>query len=263
MNNREELKVWRNEGAEIALLDCTGHHFPKHYHDDYVLGVNLAGYEKIWLDGKQYEAGSDELTLYNPGEMQSSSPLAHEWKFISIYFNETYLQSHFGFEENIIFEKSVMTSGVFAEAFRKGCLGCLSGHFDSHEIHEFILLICDGLLRQNGKVINTRKIDHHLTIQMMEKMLDELPDMPRLRDISDEFSLTPVQMVRIFKKNTGISPFQWLKMQRLHAVKNGLFKKKMIADLAFKYGFSDQAHLTRQFKEIFGVTPGAYKKALK
>ena len=34
------------------------------------------------------------------------------------------------------------------------------------------------------------------------------------------------------------------------------------ADAAQEAGFADQAHLTRVFKERFGITPSAYRKAV-
>jgi AraC-like DNA-binding protein len=33
------------------------------------------------------------------------------------------------------------------------------------------------------------------------------------------------------------------------------------AEVAFALGFADQSHLSRQFKQAYGVTPGAYRTA--
>jgi AraC-like DNA-binding protein len=260
--SNKKFKCWNNGNVEIALLDCTDHHFPKHYHDEFVLGVNLIGGESIWLDGREYEAGLNEITLYNPGEMQSSSPLSKEWKFISIYFDDDYVRSIFGFKEDVVFEKSVISSAPFAEAFRQGSLNCLSETYDDHEVHEFILLICDGIFRRSTTSMKIDGFDDGIANKIKEKLLANISHPLDLSHIAEEFSLSSVQLVRMFKKTVGISPFQWLKMQKLHSVKKDLLRKKPIADLAFKYGFADQAHLTRHFKKVFGVTPGTYQKAL-
>jgi AraC-like DNA-binding protein len=37
-----------------------------------------------------------------------------------------------------------------------------------------------------------------------------------------------------------------------------LLKGVPIVDSAQESGFSDQAHMTREFKKIFGVTPGKF-----
>ncbi|MBK5187388.1 MAG: AraC family transcriptional regulator [Gemmatimonadaceae bacterium] len=34
-----------------------------------------------------------------------------------------------------------------------------------------------------------------------------------------------------------------------------------MSDVAFATGFSDQSHLTRQFKRVLGVTPGSYARS--
>jgi AraC family transcriptional regulator len=36
-----------------------------------------------------------------------------------------------------------------------------------------------------------------------------------------------------------------------------------LADVAKECGFSDQSHLARHFQRIVGVTPGAWRRALK
>jgi AraC-like DNA-binding protein len=36
-----------------------------------------------------------------------------------------------------------------------------------------------------------------------------------------------------------------------------------ISHVAFATGFSDQSHLTRQFKRVLGVTPGSYAQSYR
>jgi AraC-like DNA-binding protein len=36
-----------------------------------------------------------------------------------------------------------------------------------------------------------------------------------------------------------------------------------IADAALETGFTDQSHLTRNFKEIYGYTPGIYSNSIQ
>lgn len=45
---------------------------------------------------------------------------------------------------------------------------------------------------------------------------------------------------------------------RVRRARDMLQKGANIADAAFEAGFSDQSHLTRNFRAIYGVTPARY-----
>ena len=257
-------KFWRDGGLEIALIDCSAHSFPKHFHDEYIIGVNIVGGEAIWLEGQNFDAGLSEITLYNPGDVQSSYPLQNEWKFVSVYFDQDYLMSAFGEGESITFEKGILSSTPFAESFRQGCLQCLyAPHANAMEVHEYIMMICNGLLNMTTSRSRNTISDNWVVTKTIDQMLSQPSYTPNLSELSTAVSMSPVQLLRTFKKSTGLTPLQWCRFKKLHLLKQELISEFSLADLAYKYGFADQAHLTRHFKMLFGVTPGAYRRLLK
>src|SRR5690349_10549179 len=90
-------------GMEVARLDCTGIAFAPHFHDEFVLGVNVRGGEHIKLDRKAMEASEGEITLYNPGQVQSSSAAQDEWRFFSLYVAPTLLSEAFDLSPETVF----------------------------------------------------------------------------------------------------------------------------------------------------------------
>jgi AraC-like DNA-binding protein len=82
----------------------------------------------------------------------------------------------------------------------------------------------------------------------------------RVRSLADEVNLSVSQLERGFKRHVGVSP----KLLARQARVSGLAAEAMSAPkpawtwLADKYGFSDQAHLTREFGELMGLTPAAF-----
>ncbi len=56
----------------------------------------------------------------------------------------------------------------------------------------------------------------------------------------------------------GIAPHRYLTGRRLDRARHALLAGARAADVAVDVGFHDQAHLTRHFKRLLGVSPGAY-----
>ena len=74
--------------------------------------------------------------------------------------------------------------------------------------------------------------------------------------------LSPSQFERVFRKALGAAPRQYLLRVRIEAACRRLVEEdESIAAIAQQCGFYDQAHFTRSFHRIMGVTPSAYRKA--
>jgi AraC-like DNA-binding protein len=49
---------------------------------------------------------------------------------------------------------------------------------------------------------------------------------------------------------------------RCHDICQLISKGYTLVDTALEAGFADQSHLTRQFKSLFGITPGEFKRQI-
>lgn len=65
----------------------------------------------------------------------------------------------------------------------------------------------------------------------------------------------------VFKQTTGKSPLQWQLGRRIDAAQRLLTESELsVADIAVQLGFSDQAHLTKAFRQVAGQTPAAWRR---
>lgn len=82
----------------------------------------------------------------------------------------------------------------------------------------------------------------------------------RLSDVSNLVGIGPRKLQRLFLQYAGVSPTWVLRRYRLldaaEAVKEG--DVVSWATVAADLGFSDQAHLSREFRSAIGKTPSAY-----
>ncbi|NEC34065.1 helix-turn-helix transcriptional regulator, partial [Streptomyces rubrogriseus] len=69
----------------------------------------------------------------------------------------------------------------------------------------------------------------------------------------------PAHLVRAFSGAYGIAPHQYLMSRRVDRARRMLLAGDSPAEVAGATGFYDQAHLTRHFKRLVGVTPGRYR----
>jgi AraC family transcriptional regulator len=77
-----------------------------------------------------------------------------------------------------------------------------------------------------------------------------------LAEVAGVVNISPTYFANLFKRAMGISPHQYVVQQRVEQAKLLLLKTDLaIADIALQVGFSNQSHLTRQFKRLIGVTP--------
>jgi AraC family transcriptional regulator len=72
---------------------------------------------------------------------------------------------------------------------------------------------------------------------------------------------SPDHFARLFKRDFGITPYQYVLNRRVERAKSLLRARGLsIAEVAMTCGFSTQAHLSSAFKARVGTTPGAYRR---
>ena len=78
--------------------------------------------------------------------------------------------------------------------------------------------------------------------------------------VGNGFTLSQRQLERQFQKRLSMTPKQYQRIIRVQKTLNFLkhSPKTNLVELALNKGFSDQAHMTREFKQIAKITPGKY-----
>ena len=65
----------------------------------------------------------------------------------------------------------------------------------------------------------------------------------------------------VFKQTTGKTPLQWQLGKRIDLAQKMLLESDLsVAGVAAQLGFSDQAHLTKAFRQVSGQTPAAWRR---
>ncbi|PKF79915.1 AraC family transcriptional regulator [Vibrio sp. vnigr-6D03] len=80
------------------------------------------------------------------------------------------------------------------------------------------------------------------------------PDHWRASDVAEEVALSESRFLHLFKENMGIAWRPYLLWRRLLCAIGMLNSGKSATESAYMSGFADSAHLSRTFKQHFGLT---------
>lgn len=268
---RENAHFWQAghlEGLELLAARYIEHRFAPHVHDGYVIAVVEAGAERYRYRGADHLAGAGSLALINPDEVHTGSKGHDEGWSYRVFYPEIDLV------RGVLEELELPLSGM--PAF----VG--SVHQDPDLVRTFVSL--HRLLEGDSSALQQQTAwreallvlfqrHAHLpqlsqpgreplaVLRAKELLREHLAEPPSLEDLARAVGLSPFHFARTFRRATGMPPHAWLKQQRLDQARALLKAGCAPAGVAAQLGFSDQSHLTRQFKQAYGVGPGEYRNA--
>ena len=70
-----------------------------------------------------------------------------------------------------------------------------------------------------------------------------------------ELGVSTRSLQRLLKRETGHSPAFWIQLARVRKAARATFESLPLVEIAAMYGYSDQAHMTREFKRWLNVSP--------
>ncbi|MGE6631851.1 helix-turn-helix domain-containing protein [Bacillus sp. NPDC077027] len=104
------------------------------------------------------------------------------------------------------------------------------------------------------------KVTQEVIAYLEAHLMDELS----LREVPQKVGYSYFHLLRIFKKETGMSMGEYIRVRRLAtAAKLLLYSDQGILDIAFYLQFQSQEAFTRAFKDIYSLPPGAYRRLMR
>lgn len=81
----------------------------------------------------------------------------------------------------------------------------------------------------------------------------------RVGEIRKQTGYSARHFIELFRSDVGLAPKQFFRIQRFSTALARIARGRMaLADVAVSSGYSDQAHLSREFRELAGVSPSTY-----
>ena len=96
--------------------------------------------------------------------------------------------------------------------------------------------------------------------QVLDYIRSHLDREIRVADLASIADLSRYYFASLFKRSTGVTPYQYILMQRVEKAKRLLRQKELsLSEIALACGFANQNHFIRRFRQLKGVTPKYYQ----
>ena len=90
-----------------------------------------------------------------------------------------------------------------------------------------------------------------------------LADKITAMNLADLINVSVGRLTRAFKVSVGVPPFHYIGRRRVELACTMMrTTREPLSQLALACGLSDQAHLSRVFRRITGMTPSAWRRAI-
>jgi AraC-like DNA-binding protein len=106
-------------------------------------------------------------------------------------------------------------------------------------------------------------VERHAVRRACEYVVEHYDENVSLAALARVANLSSFHLNRVFSKQLGMPPHEFQIQVRVSRAKALLRQGWSISQVASQTGFADQSHLTRHFKRLVIVTPGAYRENSK
>jgi AraC-like DNA-binding protein len=244
--------------VEVFHAHFTEYAYPMHVHDAWTLLIVDDGAVRYDLERHEHGTPLDTVTLLPPHVPHNGSPATPRGFRKRVLYLDG---SHLGDE--------LIGPAVDGPDLRDPVLRLRVG-----QLHSVLGRPGDELEAESRLTLVAERLRVHLTRRESARPRRDPALARRLRDLLDArvaagvtlqeaarlLHAHPAHLVRAFSTAYGIAPHQYLMSRRVGRARRLLLDGVPPGEVASVTGFYDQAHLTRHFKKLVGVTPGRYRR---
>lgn len=244
---------------------------PQHSHPSYMFILPFNDQSSLKLNGKVITAGPGKIFALSPDIEHHELPSESPPRYIAIFINHEFFNaqlSHYKVKQDIIFRGELYdTAPVLLALLKKFMIEADNKMPGSKTVlHALSLEICHTIIRSifqftpaNDRISSRMEIDR--AIEYLHSNLDKKITINEIAKIAH---MSSSHFSRIFKKEIGISPMDYLIQIRMDRVKKLLLTgDKPITEIAFECGFNNVSYLSACFKRKYMITPSDYQKSPK
>jgi AraC-like DNA-binding protein len=257
------ISAWRPQVpgvVEVFHAHMTSHVYPMHTHESWTLLIVDDGSVSYDLDRHQHGAVHHIVTLLPP-------QVPHNGR----------AATPAGFRKRVVYlDLPELPASFIGQAVDQPTLSDPPLRHRIHQLHQALRQPGMELEAESRLAFVTERLRSHLRqrgeawaagpqADIAHRLRDwidaQFCEKVTLRDASDTLHAHPAHLVRMFSREFGISPHQYVTGRRVDLARRLLLDGMAPSVAAATVGFYDQSHLTRHFRHALGASPASYARS--
>lgn len=215
----------------------------------------LEGEGEVFLDGewKKVCAG-DVFILFGGDEHRYRARPENPWKKIWINYRADYIESFmtaYGLKSGIY--RCEGAKNYFEAVFEAVMFGNAKGDLTktiANTVHKIISLVSDTIFDdgESAQSLIAPRIRREISNSLYTKL--------DLSALAEKFYMSKSNVIRVFKKNYGVTPYEYLLSIKIEAAKSLLLGTQMtVKEIADRLSISDEHYFSTLFYKRVGLRP--------
>jgi len=230
--------------------------YSKHFHDK--LNINLIEEGEILIEFKNNRKEimkPKQFSIFRPDEIHQTKPIKKTTGYYSLYFDNQLIENYLP----IVLNTNVIDDEVLYSKLLNISNSLL---YKKENIDKKILDFLEQLSLKYFKNVKEDVKELILINDIKEYIVTNIDFPPTLDEISKKYNLSKEHIIRVFKKELGLTPHAFITNYKINQAKNLLLTNslKSLSEVAIETGFYDQSHFSKAFKRVFAITPSKITK---
>jgi AraC-like DNA-binding protein len=267
MGNPSHTLDWLHRAPHASGLDrieayFAGFAFDPHRHDTYAIGRTLFGVQSFHYRGGMTHSLPGTTMVIHPDEVHDGrAGSAEGFKYRMIYVQPALIQQILGGKPLPFIPGGVSTDPRLHRA-SEVLLQSLDCPIDPMQEQDAMFDLAQALSEACGAIASRKSFDYIAAERAREFIHSALGRSITLDEMAEHAERDRWALSRDFRLLFGTSPYRYLTMRRLDLVRQLLAQGLPLVDAAMTAGFTDQSHMTRQFRSAYGMPPSRWVKML-
>jgi AraC-like DNA-binding protein len=270
MDTGDVVRYWSHPqiaGVELMHARFVRHAYARHSHDTFAIGVTEVGTEDVGFANGDRVVGPGGVVLINPGEVHTGRGVTQgRWGYSAVYVTADVVRDvaaeagltadEPAFGQGIAYDREVGRALLAAHRAAGSGDALASSGLTETALARLLLRYAAPSGRRTPRAAGERAV-RAAGAALAERMAEP----PSLTELAELAGTGKFALLRAFHAEHGLPPYRYLDQLRVREAQRLLAAGRPPAEVAATVGYVDQAHLTRNFRRIVGLSPGAYRAA--